>query len=81
MKKQGYFAEGLTYMATDVIEEIDKIGAEIYKRYPNAVFFGGQLVFAKETLWTKWLHNFTVFALQRKFYNQGIPFVILPIRV
>jgi len=26
-------------------------------------------------------HNYTIFAVQRKFYNQGIPVVILPIRV
>jgi len=81
MNKQGYFAEGMTYTATDIIAEIDTIGAELFRRYPSAVFFGGQLVFEKETVWNRWLHNFTVFAMQRKFYSQGIPFVILPIRV
>ena len=38
-------------------------------------------IFEKETIFTKWLHNFIVFAIQRRFYNKGIPFVILPIRV
>lgn len=81
MNNQGYYAEGITYTGLDVTDEIENIGQEILKKYPQAVFFGGQLVFEKETFFTKWLHNYTVFAMQRKFYNQGIPFVVLPIRV
>ncbi len=81
MNNQGYYAEGLAYTGLDVIDEIETIGTELLKRYPQTVFFGGQLVFEKETFFTKWLHNYTVFAMQRKFYNQGIPFVVLPIRV
>ena len=29
----------------------------------------------------RWLHNYTVFAIQRNLYVQGIPFVILPVKV
>ncbi|MBF0532059.1 MAG: APC family permease [Candidatus Omnitrophica bacterium] len=81
MRRQGYYAEGVTHVATDLIAEIDKLGAEIFQKFPNAVFFGGQLVFVNETIFTRWLHNFTVFEMQRRFYGQGIPFMILPIRV
>ena len=81
IKSQGHFAEGLSFVGIDVISEAEKIAPEIQERFPNAVFFGGQLVFPTESLFTRWLHNHTVFALQRKFYQQGIPFVILPIRV
>jgi hypothetical protein len=44
-------------------------------------FFGGQLVFRKETFFTRFLHNYAVFSLQRRFYQQGLPLLILPIRV
>jgi len=81
MNDQGYFAEGLTFTGLEVIEEVEKQAPQILAKYPNVVFFGGQLVFAKETLMNRWLHNYTVFALQRMFYQQGIPFVILPIRM
>ncbi len=81
MKKQGCYAEGLTFTGTDVMHAIEETGPALTQKYPGAVFFGGQLVFDKETLFTKWLHNYTVFAMQRRFYTQGIPFVILPIRV
>ena len=64
-----------------LIDEIEKLSPMILERFPGAVFFGGQLVFPQESLLTHWLHNHTVFALQRKLYQQGVPFVILPIRV
>ncbi len=81
MRSNGYFTEGFSVIGTDVIDEIERISADVLKRYPESVFFGGQLVFPKESIWTRWLHNYTVFAMQRRFYQRGIPFVILPIRV
>jgi hypothetical protein len=81
MRDQGFFAEGAFYMGVDIIQESEKIIDLVSRRYPNAVVFGGQLVFPSESLWTRWLHNDTAFTLQRKFYQQGIPFVVLPIRV
>lgn len=77
----GYHAEGIQAMGTDVIAEIDKIAPEVLKKYPKSIFFGGQLVFPKEVIIARWLHNYTVFAIQKQLYYKGIPFIILPIRV
>lgn len=81
MRQNGYYAEGHTSVAIDVVEEISKIAPEILERFPNAIFFGGQLVFQRDSLWTRLLHNHVVFAVQRRLYHQGIPLVILPIKV
>jgi amino acid transporter len=81
MRKNGYHAEGFTSVGIDTVEEISKLSKDVVKKYPGAVFFGGQLVFGKETLLTRLLHNYTVFAIQRRFYQSGIPVMILPIRV
>ena len=81
MNSQGYYAKGLCYVGLEVREEVEARSAEILEQHPNAVFFGGQLVFAKETIMKRLFHNYTVFALQSMFYHKGIPFVILPIRV
>jgi amino acid transporter len=81
MRKEGFYAESVTTTGIDVIGEVEKISLDIMKRFPGVVFFGGQVVFEKETFFTKWLHNYTVFALQRRLYNHGIPFVVMPIRV
>ncbi len=81
MRQHGYYAEGIASMGTDLVAEVSELSPEVFKRFPHAVFFGGQLVFPDETFVTRWLHNYAVFALQRKFYQQGFPFLILPIRV
>ncbi len=81
MNAQGFYAESMTLTGTDIIDEVEKISPELIKRLPGVVFFGGQIVFENETILTKWLHNYTVFSLQRRLYNYGIPFMVMPIRV
>ena len=81
VKQHGYYAEGMFALGTDVVEEASKLAPKITEKYPQSVFFGGQIVFPKETFLTRLLHNYTVFSMQRKFYHEGIPVVILPIRV
>jgi hypothetical protein len=81
MRRHGAHAEARTSVGTDVVSQTLALAPEILKKFPFSTFFGGQLVFPEDTLFTRFLHNNIVFALQRKFYNQGIPFVILPVRV
>ncbi|MFT3781827.1 MAG: APC family permease [Nibricoccus sp.] len=80
-RSRGYSAEGVTAIATDVVGEIVKSASQLKERYPNSVFFGGQLLFKKETRLTRWLHNSTAFILQRRFFLANLPYVVLPIRV
>jgi amino acid transporter len=81
MREHGHYAEGFYGLGTDVVEELDHIAPKIVAKFPNCVFFGGQLVFPKDTFASRWLHNYTVFAIQKRFYHAGFPFVLLPIRV
>ena len=81
IQSRGFFAEGIGLIGVDVVQEISDGADEILKKYPNANFFGGQLVFPEEIVFTRWLHNYTVFAIQRRFYYKGIPIILLPIRL
>lgn len=81
MKKQGFYAEGFSAIGTDVVGEINDLANKIFNIYPQTVFFGGQIVFAEDTLFTKMLYNYTTFAVQRRLHQQGIPFIVMPIRV
>ena len=81
VNKQGFFAESYTSFGTDVVAEVAKVAPEILEKYPNAVFFGGQLVFPRPSVFTSFLHNYSIFAVQRYFYTQGIPIMLMPIRV
>ncbi|MBP9855628.1 MAG: APC family permease [Candidatus Omnitrophica bacterium] len=81
MNKNGYYAEGYSAFGTEVIDEVENLVPLITERYKQVIFFGGQLVFPNDTLVNRILHNGTVFAIQKRFYQKGIPFMILPIRV
>ncbi len=81
MRCHGYYSASYASFGNDVVDEIASLTPQILERFPNAVFFGGQLVFPRTNVLSGLFHNYTIFAVQRRFYNQGIPVVILPIRV
>jgi len=81
MRCHGYYAAAYSSFGNDVVDEVARLTPGILERFPNAILFGGQLVFPKTTFLSGVFHNYTIFAVQRRFYNQGIPVVILPIRV
>lgn len=81
MRSHGVGAEAVAALGIDVVQKASELAPTILERFPNGIFFGGQLVFRQETLLTRMLHNYAVFALQRRFYQQGLPLLILPIRV
>jgi hypothetical protein len=81
MRGQGFHAEAVTDLGIDVVQTASALAAETARRFPKAVFFGGQLVFEHESRVTRLLHNFAVFALQREFFRRSLPFLIVPVRV
>jgi hypothetical protein len=81
MRCHGYYATAYSSFGTDVVDEVDGIMPKVLERFPNAILFGGQLVFPQTNFLSNVFHNYTIFAVQRRFYSQGIPLVVLPIRV
>lgn len=81
MRREGFYAVSMKAIGNDVVDGVMDLAPTVFQKYPNAVFFGGQIVFPEETFVTRFLHNYIVFAIQRKFYHRGLPFIIMPIRV
>ena len=81
LRSQGIPAAGFPAIGTDVADEICRVARGIYRRNPNAVFFGGQIVFPEDTLLARLLFNHTTFAVQRRLHQEGIPFMVMPVRV
>jgi amino acid transporter len=80
-RRHGFEAEAVTDVGHDVVGKVEELSEALLKQHRDAILFGGQLAFEKETVWTRWLHNYAVFALQRIFCRRGVPFVIVPARV
>ncbi len=81
MGRRGFYAEAHFALGTDIVDEAAKLCDVIAEKFPQAQFFAGQLVFKDETLISRWLHNHTVFELQRRLYHHARPMLILPIQV
>jgi amino acid transporter len=79
--KLGYYSEAYTDTAIDVIEKIDEVVDIVSARFPESIFFGGQLVPKHETMFSKYFHNYSVFKIQKELYHRGIQFIILPIKL
>jgi len=80
-RSQGLCAESVGAVSQDVANEIVALAPQIVQRFPNAVFFGGQLIFPEDNLFARWFYNFIIFSIQRRLHWLGIPFIVLPIRI
>ncbi|HRY28443.1 MAG TPA: APC family permease [Elusimicrobiota bacterium] len=79
--RMGLYAESHMAFETDVIEGLEQLCQQVSSDWHKKVYFTGQLAFEGETFLTRFLHNQTAFALQRKLLFSGLEVVILPIRV
>jgi amino acid transporter len=68
-------------LGTEVAVELEKIGAELTRRYPGALFVAGQLIFEEDTFWNRLLHNETAFIVQKRLQRLGFPMIVVPVRL
>jgi hypothetical protein len=81
LHRMGYPAETYGTVGLDPVDELTKLCPEIAQQHPRAVFFGGQLIFPEENLFTPILHSGAVYDIQRRLQFAGLPMMVLPIRV
>jgi hypothetical protein len=80
-QRMGYYSEYRYLLGTDLIEELEHICLDLQKEFRRCMVFAGQLVFQRETVFTRALHHETSFAIQRRLQFAGVQVIILPIRV
>ncbi len=68
-------------VGTEVAVEAEKLGTDLFKKYPEGLVVAGQLIFAEDTLWTRALHNETAFIIQQRLQHLGVPMIVLPVRL
>jgi amino acid transporter len=77
----GFAASSRMTIGTDAIQECEKLCMDLAKDFPRSMFFAGKLVFQKPK-WYHWiLHNQTAQAIQRRLEWEGMPMIVLPVRV
>jgi hypothetical protein len=81
MHGQGMPAEYRLGVGADIIDELERICANIARDFSGVTFFAGQLVFRQEKWVNRLLHNRTAFDLQKRLQLAGKTMVILPARI
>lgn len=77
----GLAASSRLAFGTDPIATLEKLMDDVRAEFPEAIFFASKLVFQRETLLTRLLHNHAVQALQRHAHLNGSQMMVLPLRI
>ncbi len=79
--QHGLAATSYEAYGTDPLEELFRITEKIMKEYPLSICFASKLIFVHDNMFTRWLHNQTAIAMQRRLHLQGQQMVILPMKI
>ena len=80
-RRLGFRADSRLVIGTEAVEKVLELALEVRGEYPRSVFFLGSLVFEKDNLLHRILHNETGLSIQRRLQFAGLDTVVLPIRV
>ena len=79
-RANGWSAGCRMAIATEAVEEVVAICAELRREFPRSVVFSGKLVFKREEWYHRLLHNETAMAIQRRLQFEGVQTIVLPVR-
>ena len=74
-------AESYSVFGTDPVRELMHLADEVGAKYPHGIFFASKLIFSRETLLTRLLHNQTPVSLQYHLHFHGKELMILPMKL
>ena len=79
-RRQGLNAGSATMVTTDPVDGLYRVCVDLAKKYPRVMFFGGKLIWKRESWWQRILHNETAYQVQRRLQWKGLPMTVLPLR-
>ena len=74
-------AAGYSAYGADPLDELTKLVDKVLAQYPDSVCFASKLVFARDSVFTRFLHNQMPLAMQERLEKQGQDMVIVPLQV
>ncbi len=79
-RRLGWNAASATTVTTDPVEGLYRVCADLAKQYRRVMFFGGKLIWKRESWWQRLLHNETAYQVQRRLQWKGLPMTVIPLR-
>jgi amino acid transporter len=77
----GLAADYRMEIGTEAVAVAEQLCLQVAQDYPRAVFFAGKLIFEREQVFQRLLHNETAYQLQRRLQFGGLNAMVLPVRV
>ena len=79
--KHGLHADRVIGYGTDPVLELEQLVKEATTKGQDCVCFANKLILPPGRRLAEWLHNQTSLGLQRRLHSEGIPLMVLPIRL
>ena len=80
-RSHGIAADARLAFGIDAVETLSQMCGEVSRDYPGALFFTSRLVFQRENLLVRLLHNQAALAIQRRLHFEGLQMIILPMKI
>ena len=77
----GISASSRMAVATDVPTAAESISKVLIDECPGALFVAGQIVFDRDDVAMRLLHNDTAYAVERRLQRLGAPMIVVPTRI
>ncbi len=68
-------------VGTEAVATAEAVCRGVASEFPRSVFFAGKLVFQRERIFQRLLHNETAYQLQRRLQFAGMNAMVMPVRV
>ena len=79
--KEGLSTARFVVYGTDPVKSLEDLIKDVSASFPDSVCFANKLILPANRWFAEWLHNQTALGLQRQLHIEGIPLVILPIKL
>lgn len=80
-RKLGMKADYRFSLGTEAVDEAERLALDVKKEFPRTIFYLGKLIFERDRMMYRFLHNETAMAIQRRLQFSGLQSVVMPIRV
>ncbi len=78
---RGFAARAYSAYGADPLDELTRLTTRVLAEFPDSVCFASTLVFRRENVFTRFLHNQMPLAMQRRLHLAGHQLIIVPIKL